>query len=200
MTAETVATPISAVDWAAELREIATRADVLGRNPDAPLADRLELAAAAFSRLWLAWSPAVVARSCRASSRLLEPVLVVGADLDEQLQTNQAIRMAALRSAGQLEQPAQIAPVLPGGVERSIPPRQGIQVHRPDGWLGTLELAAAADTTGARVRYLMRTGRIPAELVHRVSSRGLWFDPKVVELLRSGDVPAVHCAQTLSSP
>lgn len=200
MAAQTVATPISAVDWVAELREIATRADALGRNPDASLADRLELATDAFSRLWLAWSPAVIARSFRASGRLMEPMLVVGSDLDEQLQINQAIRMAALLSAAQLEQPSQIAPVLPGAVERSIPPRQGLQVHRPPGWLGTLEVAAAADITGAKVRHLMRTGRIPAELVHRVSRRGLWFAPKVVKLLRRGDMPAVHCAQSLDAP
>ena len=53
----TVATPISAASWAAELLELATRADALERDPEALLADRLELASAAFSRLWLAWSP-----------------------------------------------------------------------------------------------------------------------------------------------
>jgi len=65
----TVATPVSAVSWAEELQAIATRADALERNPDALLADRLDLATAAFSRLWLAWSPQVIARSCRASAR-----------------------------------------------------------------------------------------------------------------------------------
>ncbi len=40
----TVATPISAACWAAELQELASRADALERNPDATLADRLDLA------------------------------------------------------------------------------------------------------------------------------------------------------------
>jgi hypothetical protein len=30
----------------------------------------------------------------------------------------------------------------------------------------------------------MRSERIPPELVHRVSRRGLWFDPQVVELVQ----------------
>jgi hypothetical protein len=59
----TVATPMSAASWAQELQQIATRADALERNPDATLADRLDLATDAFSRLWLAWSPQVIARS-----------------------------------------------------------------------------------------------------------------------------------------
>lgn len=183
----TVAQPIAATDWAEELRELARRADALQRNPDATLADRLDLATAAFSRLWLAWSPRTIARSCRASSRLLEPVLVAGADLDQQLQENQAIRMEALKHVQQLEQPAALAPVLPDD-DKPTPAarrrsRRTMELDRPAGWISANEVAAASGCTSARVRHLMRTARIPAAMVHRVSLRGLWFNPKVVELL-----------------
>ena len=89
----TVATPISAASWAQELEQLATRADALERDPEAVLADRLDLATAAFSRLWLAWSPQVIARSCRASARLCEPVLLEPGPLDQQLAINQQIRI-----------------------------------------------------------------------------------------------------------
>ena len=184
----TVATPMSAASWAQELQEIATRADALERDPDATLADRLDLATAAFSRLWLAWSPAVIARSCRASARLSEPVLLEPGPLDQQLHYNQQIRMRALSSAGQLERPAVIEPVLPDD-EKPEPTlqrrnRRGLEKKRPPGWLRTDEVAMASGCTSNRVRYLMRTGRIPTELVHRVSLRGLWFAPEVVELVQ----------------
>jgi len=83
-----------------------------------------------------------------------------------------------------------IEPVLPDDDVEGHPPqparrkRKRIDDHRPEGWLGTIELAAAADTDGPRVRYLMRSKRIPPELVHRVSRRGLWFAPQVVELVQ----------------
>jgi hypothetical protein len=183
-----VATPISAASWAEELQQIATRADALERDPDASLADRLDLATAAFSRLWLAWSPQVIARSCRASARLLEPVLLEPGPLDQQLATNQMIRMTALLSAGQLERPATIEPVLPDDEQPAPvwrrPSRRTMNNDRPAGWLSTTEVVNASGCSSARVRYLMRTERIPAEMVHRVSLRGLWFDPKVVELVQ----------------
>jgi len=186
----TVATPMSAADWAGELQAIASRADALERDPDATLADRLDLATDAFSRLWLAWSPQVIARSARASARFSEPVLVASGDLDQQLAINQQIRLKALASAGQLERPAEVAPVLPDDDVEEHPPqparrqRKRIEDHRPEGWLATVELAAAAGTNGPRVRHLMRTEKIPKELVHRVSRRGLWFAPQVVELVQ----------------
>jgi hypothetical protein len=194
----TVATPMSAADWAGELQAIASRADALERNPDATLADRLQLATDAFSRLWLAWSPQVIARSARASARFAEPVLVTSGDLDQQLAINQQIRLKALASAGQLERPAKIAPVLPVEDVEEEPPqparrkRKRIDDHRPEGWLGTIELAAAAGTDGPRVRYLMRSERIPPELVHRVSRRGLWFAPQVVELVQQLNTKRTH--------
>ncbi len=183
----TVATPISAASWAQDLQEIATRADALERDPDASLADRLDLATAAFSRLWLAWSPVVIARSCRASARLTEPVLLEPGPLDQQLAMNQQIRMRALLSAGQLEHPAKIAPVLPDD-EKPEPKmqrrsRRTMERDRPAGWLSTREIAAASGCTSARVRYLMRTERIPAAMVHRVSLRGLWFNPEVAQVV-----------------
>jgi hypothetical protein len=183
----TVATPISAASWAQELHQIATRADALERDPDASLADRLDLATAAFSRLWLAWSPQVIARSCRASARLTEPVLLEPAPLDQQLAMNQQIRMRALLSAGQLERPAEIAPVLPDD-DKPAPKmqrrsRRTMERDRPAGWLSANEVAAASCCTSARVRYLMRSGQLPAEMVHRVSLRGLWFNPEVVQVV-----------------
>ena len=192
----TVATPISAASWAQELEQLATRADALEPDPEAVLADRLDLATAAFSRLWLAWSPQVIARSCRASARLCEPVLVAGADLDQQLQANQQIRMRALLSAGQLERPAQIEPVLPDA-NKPMPTlqrrsRRTMDNDRPRGWLSTNEVVKASGCNSSRVRYLMRSGQLPAELAHRVSLRGLWFYPKVVELVRSLNTQRTH--------
>lgn len=183
----TVATPISAASWAQDLQQIATRADALERDPDASLADPLQLATDAFSRLWLAWSPQVIARSCRASARLTEPVLLEPGPLDQQLAMNQQIRMQALLSAGQLERPAEIAPVLPNE-DKPEPKmqrrsRRTMERERPAGWLSANEVAAASSCTSARVRHLMRTERIPAEMVHRVSLRGLWFDPQVVQVV-----------------
>jgi hypothetical protein len=183
----TVAQPIAATDWAEELRELATRADALQRNPDASLADRLDLATAAFSRLWLAWSPRTIARSCRASSRLLEPVLVAGGDLDQQLQENQQVRMEALKHVQQLERPATIEPVLPDD-EKPAPvarrrSRRTMDRDRPAGWLKANDVAAASGCSSARVRHLMRSGQLPAEMVHRVSLRGLWFNPEVVQVV-----------------
>ena len=184
----TVATPMSAADWAGELQEIATRADALELNPDATLADRLDLATAAFSRLWLAWSPQVIARSARASARFAEPVLVTSGDLDQQLAINQQIRLKALASAGQLERPAEIAPVLPDD-DKPAPrlqrrSRRKMDNDRPAGWLSTSEVVNASDCSSSRVRYLMRSGQLPAEMVHRISRRGLWFAPQVVELVQ----------------
>jgi hypothetical protein len=182
-----VATPINAACWAEELHQIAERADALERDPEASLADRLDLATAAFSRLWLAWGPRTVARSCRASSRLLEPVLVAGADLDQQLQENQAVRMEALKHVQQLEQPAKIEPVMPDDdkpdpVARRCS-RRTMERDRPEGWLSTNEVAAASGCSSARVRYLMRSGKLPAAMVLRVSLRGLWFNPEVVQVV-----------------
>jgi len=184
----TVATPISAASWAQELQQIASRADALERDPDASLADRLDLATDAFSRLWLAWSPQVIARSCRASARLTEPVLLEPGPLDQQLAMNQQIRMRALLSAGQLERPAEIAPVLPDD-DQPAPKmqrrsRRTMERNRPAGWLSANEVAAASGCSSARVRYLMRSGQLPAEMVHRVSLHGLWFNPQVVELVQ----------------
>jgi hypothetical protein len=153
----------------------------------ASLADRLDLATDAFSRLWLAWSPQVIARSCRASARLTEPVLLEPGPLDQQLHYNQQIRMRALLSAGQLERPAKVAPVLPDE-DKPAPKmqrrsRRTMDRDRPAGWLSTKEVVSASGCSSARVRYLMRSGQLPAEMVHRVSLRGLWFNPEVVQVV-----------------
>jgi hypothetical protein len=187
----TVATPVPAPDWASELQKIATRADALERNPDALLADRLDLATAAFSRLWLAWSPQVIARSCRASARLFEPVLVVAADLDQQLQVNQSIRMAALLNAGQLERPAQIEPVLPSDDEEELEViaapkrrrRSRVADQCPPGWLVPDEVAKRIGCSGSKVRRDICAGAIPSEMLHKVGRRSQWLDPAVVEFL-----------------
>jgi hypothetical protein len=100
---------------------------------------------------------------------------------------NQQIRMRALLSAGQLEHPAEIAPVLPDE-DKPEPKmqrrsRRTMERDRPAGWLKANDVAAASGCSSARVRHLMRTKRIPAAMVHRVSLRGLWFDPDVVQVV-----------------
>jgi hypothetical protein len=54
---------------------------------------------------------------------------------------------------------------------------------RPAGWLKANDVAAASGCSSARVRHLMRSGQLPAEMVHRVSLRGLWFNPEVVQVV-----------------
>lgn len=192
----TVATPISAASWALELEQLATRADALERDPEALLADRLDLATAAFSRLWLAWSPQVIARSCRASARLCESVLLEPGPLDQQLAINQQIRMRALLTVSQLERPAKIEPVLPDD-DKPKPKMQRrsrkiMDNARQPGWMKTKEVVKASRCNSSRVRYLMRSGQLPAEMVYRASLRGLWFDPQVVELVRSINTQRSH--------
>jgi hypothetical protein len=162
------------------------------------LDDRLALATEAFSMLWLAFSPQTVARSCRASARLLEPVLVVPADLDQQLLTNSTIRQQALKAAEALERPApaQLAPVLPADDlddDASPPPAPAQQLtptppapalrrcmadFQPPGWLRADQLGAAAGCSGAQVRLLMRRNAIPDELIHKAGPRSIWFSPE----------------------
>ena len=72
-----------------------------------------------------------------------------------------------------------------------------ISDQRPDGWMTPNQVGAAAGWPGTRVRELLRHGRIPAELVLCLGERSRWINPVVVEMLRSGDIPAVHCAQSL---
>ena len=95
--------------------------------------------------------------------------------------------MEALKHVQQLEQPAKIEPVMPDDdkpdpVARRCS-RRTMERDRPEGWISANEVASASSCTSARVRHLMRTERIPAAMVHRVSLRGLWFNPEVVELL-----------------
>ena len=127
-----VAAPVTTADWCAELEDLATRASLMERSKEVSLSDRLELATAAFSRLWLAWSPAVIARSCRASATLLDPVLVEPGPLDQQLAAVRAFRLEALARIGTLEQPAEIAPVLPGlDDDEPMPPPAPPPIGRP---------------------------------------------------------------------
>lgn len=77
-------------------------------------------------------------------------------------------------------------------------PRVGDQ--RPAGWLTCDEFARAAGCSGSKARELVRYGEIPADMVLRIGRRSQWINPEAVELWRSGDIPAVHCAQSLSSP
>jgi hypothetical protein len=114
-------------------------------------------------------------------------VLLEPGPLDQQLQYNQQIRMRALLSAGQLERPAEIAPVLPDD-DKPAPKmqrrrRRTMERDRPAGWLSANEVAAASSCSSVRVRYLMRSGQLPAEMVQRVSLRGLWFNPEVAQVV-----------------
>jgi hypothetical protein len=90
-------------EWRRELERLARDAEAAG--DDAPLAERQRLASAAFSLLWLSWSPSVVARSCRLSGRLGEPLLADPGPLDQQLLQSFGARTAALRSVGALPRP-----------------------------------------------------------------------------------------------
>jgi hypothetical protein len=199
----TVAKATTTPDWCTALRELAHRADVLQQAESISLDDRLQIASDAFSLLWLAWSPQTIARSCRASARLLEPVIVVSGDLDQQLMANSTIRQQALKAAEALDRPApaQLAPVLPADDlddESSPPPAPAQQLtptppapalrrcmadFQPPGWLRADQLGAAAGCSGAQVRLLMRRGAIPDELIHKAGPRSIWFAPEVAALV-----------------
>lgn len=91
---------MSTNSWRQELERLARRAEAAGSN--ASLQERQELATEAFRLLWLAWAPDVIARSCRLSARLYEPLLADPGPLDLQVLHSYNARLAALRSVGAL--------------------------------------------------------------------------------------------------
>jgi hypothetical protein len=99
-------------EWEQRLDQLAR--DAVAAGPDAPLQARLDLAMAAFSMLWLGWSPPLIARSARASIALREPVLVADpGQLDVALLSSRAARREGLKHLEQLPQPGtDLAPVM----------------------------------------------------------------------------------------
>jgi hypothetical protein len=100
MTATNTASPLGLADWHQQLADVARRAGELPTN--ASLDDRASLAQDAFQLLWLAWSPALIAQSCRLSARLNEPLMADPGPLDEQLLSVHDVRSQCLRSVDQL--------------------------------------------------------------------------------------------------
>jgi hypothetical protein len=100
MTANNTASPLGLADWHQQLADVARRAGELPTN--ASLDDRASLAQDAFQLLWLAWSPALIAQSCRLSARLNEPLMADPGPLDEQLLSVHDVRSQCLRSVDQL--------------------------------------------------------------------------------------------------
>jgi hypothetical protein len=100
MTATNTASPLGLADWHQQLADVARRAGELPTN--ASLDDRASLAQDAFQLLWLAWSPALIAQSCRLSARLNEPLMADPGPLDEQVLSVHDVRSQCLRSVDQL--------------------------------------------------------------------------------------------------
>jgi hypothetical protein len=100
MKATNTASPLGLADWHQQLADVARRAGELPTN--ASLDDRASLAQDAFQLLWLAWSPALIAQSCRLSARLNEPLMADPGPLDEQLLSVHDVRSQCLRSVDQL--------------------------------------------------------------------------------------------------
>lgn len=195
--AEAVAKPITTADWCAELEELATRASLMDRNKDVSLADRLELATAAFSRLWLAWSPKMIARSCRASAALLDPVLIQPGELDQQVAAVRAVRLEALAKVGMLERPATIAPVMPGpdaeAPEPEPKPRRPASppTPPPPGWWIAEEVANLVGRDSATISRWRREGQMGAEgSGWQRCGRSYYYAPEVVEQLEQQQIPA----------
>jgi hypothetical protein len=100
MKATNTASPLGLADWHQQLADVARRAGELPTN--ASLDDRASLAQDAFQLLWLAWSPALIAQSCRLSARLNEPLMADPGPLDEQVLSVHDVRSQCLRSVDQL--------------------------------------------------------------------------------------------------
>ncbi len=98
--------------WAEELVQLAARAEALEqREEPATLPELVALAEEAFRYLFLAMSPAVVARSCRLSARLHVPVLSVP-QLDQQVDLTQQTRWRVHGQTHDVPAAAEPAPAL----------------------------------------------------------------------------------------
>jgi len=179
-------------EWEERLEQLARDADAAG--PDAPLQARLDLAMAAFSMLWLGFSPPLIARSARASIALREPVVVADpGQLDMALLSSRTARREGLKHLEQLPQPgAELAPVMldddddhaqaPGAAAPQKPKRRRLRPVPagvvPAGWISVEGLADRVHLTRGAVQRWAREGLIPEnQMVHW---RGRWwFDPAV---------------------
>ena len=107
--------------WDDALEQLAIDAEAAAEG-GADLSARLELASRWFSLCWLSCSPAWLARNCRASMALFEPVLAPPEALTDQVVASRQARAAGLRNLEQLQRPVAVAPVLPADVELDPPP------------------------------------------------------------------------------
>ncbi len=201
MTTTTTKTPSAPIElghlgcgeWEQRLEQLARDADDAG--PDAPLQARLDLAMAAFSMLWLGFSPPLIARSARASIALREPVVVADpGQLDTALLSSRAARREGLKHLEDLPRPgAELSPVMlddddddedqgAAAVAAPKPKRRRLRPVPagvvPDGWISVEGLADRLDLTRGAVQRWAREGLIPENLM--VHWRGRWwFDPAV---------------------
>ncbi len=96
--------------WAEELEQLAARAEKLEhREEPASLPELVALAEEGFRYLFLAMSPAVIARSCRLSARLHVPVLAVP-QLDQQVDLTHQVRWRVHDQTADVPAPAEPAP------------------------------------------------------------------------------------------
>ncbi|KAF0652400.1 hypothetical protein L107_13865 [Cyanobium sp. Copco_Reservoir_LC18] len=106
--------------WAEQLEQLAARAEALDNRPAPPtLPELVELANEAHRYLFLAFSPSVIARSCRLSARLHVPVLSV-APLDEQVDSVHQVRWRVHGQTGDVPAAApapEPAPCPPGLID-----------------------------------------------------------------------------------
>jgi hypothetical protein len=187
-------------EWEQRLEQLARDADDAG--PDASLQARLDLAMAAFSMLWLGWSPPLIARSARASMALREPVLIAPADLlDKALLSSRAARREGLKYLEHLPVPGTaLAPVMLDDddddrtpVAPARPPRRqrlsaAAAAPVPPGWLTCEQLAEAKGLSCSAVQRWVREGSIPSDQIVRSGGR-YWLDPAVENPDRKAHTP-----------
>jgi hypothetical protein len=112
--------------WGQELEAIAARAEALEIRHDPPtLPELVELANEAHRYLFLALSPAVIARSCRLSARLHVPVLSVP-PLDEQVDSVHQTRSRVHDQTADVPPPAETAAPAP------CPPGLELEQEEPE--------------------------------------------------------------------
>jgi hypothetical protein len=171
--------------WAQELEAIAARADALQRRPEPPtLPELVELAGEAHRYLFLAFTPAVIARSCRLAARLHVPVLSVP-PLDEQVDEVHQVRWRVHDQTGDVpapEGPPAPAPCPPGlelEQEEPEPPPAPIGRPRP-------QLRPASERMR---RPAPEPAPAPAEPPPPSTPPAGWLlAPEVAELLETTDV------------
>jgi hypothetical protein len=106
--------------WDDAVEQLARDAEAAAES-GADLAARLDLASRWFGLCWLACAPSWVARSCRASMALYEPVLAEPEVLTDQIVATRLARAAGLKHLEQLQEPVSLSPVIPADLEPEAP-------------------------------------------------------------------------------